>query len=111
MQVRITKYILSILILSVGNVVYAANATVKINAIIPDYMPDQIRFTVDANIGGCVSGTWLDRFGSGTDESTKRENNKIAYSTLLAALMAGKRVNVFVDESTCQVTNLQLSSQ
>ncbi len=90
---------------------YAANKSVNIKGLIPDYMPDQIKFNVDQAIGSCVAGSWLNRFGRGDDEIAKRENNKITYATLLSAFMANKKVNVYVDESNCQVTNIQLINE
>lgn len=111
MNKAVLNMLIPTLFLVIGSGAYAANALVQIKMIIPDYMPDQIRFSTDTDIGSCVSGVWLDRFGTGSDENTKRESNKIVYSTLLAALMSGKKVNVYVNESNCQVTNLQLTSQ
>ena len=104
-------YIVAATFTLMGNLVYAASASVQINTIIPDYMPDQIRFKTDSAIGGCAGGTWLDRFGRGSDQDTKRENNKIAYSSLLAALISGKKVVVYVNETNCQVDNLQFTNQ
>ena len=93
---------------SLSATAYAANGTVRITGIIPDYMPDQIRIKVDADIGTCTAGSWLDRFGRGVDENTKRENNKLTYSTLLAAMLAGTTVNLYLNDSNCQIDNIQV---
>jgi len=50
----------------------------------------------------------LDRFGRGADENTKRENNKLTYSTLLAAMLAGTTVNLYLNDSNCQIDNIQV---
>ncbi len=42
---------------SLSATAYAANGTVRITGIIPDYMPDQIRIKVDADIGTCATGS------------------------------------------------------
>lgn len=104
------KYLISLVLLIMvffSSFGHAASASVQLVAIIPDYMPDQIRFQVNSDIGSCASGVWLDRFGVGSNQDTKRQNNTVAYSSLLAALMSGKTVIVYVDESNCHVENLQ----
>ena len=111
MQLKHVKYLFLVTLISISTNSLSASAYVKVETLIADYMPDQIRFNVDSNIGTCNSGTWLDRFGNGSDQETKRENNKATYSSLLSYLISGKKVKVYVDESNCQVSNLQFSNQ
>ena len=111
MKSRIIKIMTLLFIVSPASQAHAASASVKIKTIVADYMPDQIRFQADGDIGSCNEGQWLDRFGNGSDEVTKRENNKIVYSSLLAALMSGNKVNIYVSDTSCQVENLQFSNE
>jgi hypothetical protein len=68
------------------------------------YMPGLALFTMDNGIGGnCYAGAPI-RYQK-TDES-----NKIAYSTLMAAALSGKRIRVYVDvtDPLCPAIGLHL---
>lgn len=55
----------------------------KVTTLEPTYLPGAITFTLDSGNATCPKGTWL-------KWSKTEENNKIVYSTLMAALASGK---------------------
>lgn len=71
----------------------------------PSYMPGFVTFQLDKPLPSCPLGTWF-RWDKGT------ENNKAALSSLLSALISGKRVVVHVNngDTTCMGQYLHVLS-
>jgi hypothetical protein len=59
------------------------------------YLPNEITFQLDSGIPACPTGTWLHWKKTGTIDQT--------YASLLSALLAGKKVNFFINDNdaTC----------
>ncbi len=72
------------------------------------YMPNQITFQTDANLGSCTAGSWLTWEPKGTDTETKLANVDAVYTLLLAAKLSGEAVNLFGNNSGCQVLFVHL---
>lgn len=65
----------------------------KVTYLEPTYMPGAIRFTVSGGNSTCPLGTAI----KWSKEDV--ENNKVVYSTLLAAFMAGKSVRIYINDN------------
>jgi hypothetical protein len=72
----------------------------------PTYMPNTISFSMTVGTASCPAGTWL-------KWNKSEENNKAVFSTLMAALMSGKKVNVYFldNDTTCIGQYLHLLSE
>jgi hypothetical protein len=71
------------------------------------YVPDRAVFQIDAPAANCPAGGWLsweggNPFPRGSDEAKRQQNVRSTYASLLAALMSGKRVNVYARNTTAQ---------
>ena len=76
----------------------------KVTYLEPTYMPGVIRFTVNGGNSNCPAGkaiTWA---------NANVENNKVVYSTLMAALMADKTVRIYANDGdvSCKAQFLHL---
>jgi len=73
--------------------------TGKVTSLEATYMPAWMIFVMDVGNSTCPTGNMLKWQKSDLD------NNKIVYSTLLAALASGKRMEIFINDgdSTCLV--------
>ncbi|ACA85760.1 hypothetical protein Swoo_1472 [Shewanella woodyi ATCC 51908] len=72
----------------------------------PTYMPNTISFSMSAGTASCPAGSWL-------KWSKTEDNNKVAFSTLMAALMSGKKINLYFldNDTTCTAQFLHLLSE
>jgi hypothetical protein len=71
----------------------------------PTYMPDRVSFWMNCETSGCPAGSissWI---------SPNKDNVKAVYSTLLAAVISGRKVRVYYNEGTCTGNYLHLLSQ
>jgi hypothetical protein len=69
------------------------------------YMPNRISFQIDQAAGSqCPAGTFLIWNAQGADEAQQIANANAVYSTLLTAMMSGKPVTLYGNNSGCVVT-------
>lgn len=63
------------------------------------YMPTSLRFYLDAGNPACPAGTQMKW------ANPSAENNKVVHSTVLAAMLAGKKLNIVINDNdtTCIV--------
>jgi len=64
----------------------------NVSVVEPTYLPAQVAFQMNSGSTVCPGGTWL------WWRNADADNNKAAYATFLAALIAGKRVRVYLDD-------------
>lgn len=64
----------------------------KVTTLEPTYLPGAITFRLDSGNATCPKGTWL-------KWAKTEENNKIVYSTLMAALASGKRIRFHMNDN------------
>ena len=87
----------------------------QVTQIEPSYMPTRVLFMISSNGGSsCPAGTWLTYSGSGSDAAAQQSNVKYMYATLLAALAAGRPVDVFslgYAANTCAVNYVHILNQ
>lgn len=76
----------------------------KVQVLEPTYLPGAVAFDMDAGNTACPAGKQLKW------QKPDPENNKATYSTLLAALVSGKRVRVYINDNdtNCIVHYLHL---
>jgi len=79
--------------------------TGKVTVVEATYMPGTVTFRMDTGNSSCPKGKWLK--WTKTDE-----NNTVVYSTLMAALVSGKKINFYINDgdTTCTGTYLHLLS-
>jgi hypothetical protein len=74
----------------------------KVNWLEPTYLPAVIKFTMDSGNSTCPAGTVL-RW-----QKPDVENNKLVYSTLMAAMLSGKRVRFHFNDGDTACTGTHL---
>jgi hypothetical protein len=102
---RILKYIFSVgVILFSSNVLSLEHFVGKVTYLEPTYMPSTIRFTISGGNSTCPAGKAI------TWSKTDIENNKITYSTLMAAFMANRSVRIYINDgdSSCKAQYMHL---
>lgn len=77
--------------------------TAHVTLIQPTYLPEYVSFQVDTAGGPCAAGSWLAWPAQGTDEASQIANTQAVYSSLLAAMLAGKSVTLFGNNTGCTV--------
>lgn len=65
----------------------------NVTAIEVTYMPATLFFYLDAGNAACPAGKAMKW------ESTSTENNKVIHSTVMAAMLAGKKLNVVINDN------------
>jgi hypothetical protein len=94
------KILAGMLVVLMGALPFGVGATEAVVARVilvePTYMPGSVMFQLDKPLPSCPLGTWF-RWDKGA------ENNKAVLSSLLSALISGKRVVVHVNngDTTC----------
>lgn len=82
-----------LLLISTSFTSYALElVTAKVTVLEPTYLPGSISFQIDKSTSQCPAGAWV-------KWSKNEENNKAVYATLLAALTAQNRINLYFNES------------
>ena len=78
--------------------------TGKVTMLEPSYLPGALYFQMDTGNSTCPTGTWLKWQNANT------ENNMGVYSTLMTALVSGKKVNFHFDngDTNCAGKHLHL---
>ena len=71
----------------------------KVTGIEVTYMPGSLRFSLDAGNTACPAGTQM------VWQNPSADNNKVIHSTVLAAMLAGKKLNIVINDNdtTCVV--------
>lgn len=79
----------------------------KVTSIEVTYMPGNLRFYLDAGNTACPAGKEMKW------QNSSAENNKIIYSTVLAAMTAGKKLHVVINDNdtTCTVQYLYILNE
>lgn len=79
----------------------------KVASIEVTYMPGSLRFYLDAGNTACPAGKEMKW------QNASAENNKIIYSTVLAAMMAGKKLHVVINDNdtNCVVQYLYILNE
>ncbi len=70
----------------------------RVSTVEPTYLPAQVAFQMNTGSALCPGGAWL------WWRKTDPDNNKTAYATLLAVLLAGKRIRVYLDDGDASCT-------
>ncbi|HTF98255.1 MAG TPA: hypothetical protein VL995_19105 [Cellvibrio sp.] len=79
----------------------------KVTAIEITYMPGTLVFSLDAGNTACPTGKAMKWQHSSVD------NNKVAHSTVLAAMLAGKKLHVVIEDNdtNCVVKYLHILNE
>lgn len=79
----------------------------KVTGIEVTYMPQAVVFSLDTGNTACPAGKQL-RW-----ENASAENNKAVHSTVLAAMLAGKKLNVVINDndSTCVIRYIYILNE
>lgn len=75
-----------------GNALSLESITGKVTLLEPTYLPGSVNFIMDTGSTSCPAGSYLK--WSKADQN----NNRAVYSTLLTALVSGKRVEFFIND-------------
>ena len=65
----------------------------KVTAMEVTYMPTKLLFSLDSGNTACPAGKMM------SWENASAENNKVIHSTILAAMLAGKKVHVVINDN------------
>jgi hypothetical protein len=65
----------------------------KVTAVEVTYMPAKLLFSLDSGNTACPAGKMM------LWENASAENNKIIHSTVLAAMLAGKKLNIVINDN------------
>lgn len=78
--------------------------TGKVTYLEPTYMPSTVRFTISGGNTNCPAGKAI------TWSKSDTENNKIVYSTIMAAMMAKKSLRIYINngDSECKAQFIHL---
>lgn len=82
--------------------------TVNVTVIEASYVPTSVDFQVNAAVGTCASGAWLNWTVRGSDEATQIANVQAIYALLLTAKASGKQVFIAGTNSGCTVQFMYL---
>jgi len=66
--------------------------TGKVTILQPTYLPGLVSLQMDSGNATCPAGTWLEWGNPST------ENNLAMHSTLMAAMIAGKRIHFIIND-------------
>jgi hypothetical protein len=86
------KVLITFTLLASFNAIALESFLGKVTTLEPTYLPGAITFMLDSGNATCPKGTWL-------KWAKTEENNKIVYSTLMAALASGKRIRFHMNEN------------
>ncbi len=86
------KILITFTLLASFNAIALESFLGKVTTLEPTYLPGAITFMLDSGNATCPKGTWL-------KWAKTEENNKIVYSTLMAALASGKRIRFHMNEN------------
>lgn len=64
----------------------------KVTMLEASYLPAVVTFRMDSGSASCPAGNWLKW------QNNDPENNKVVYSTLMAALIAEKSIRFYIDD-------------
>jgi hypothetical protein len=97
--------LVAILMLLTSSVYALERITGKVTIVEPTYLPASISFQMDTGNSTCPKGNWF-------KWSKTPENNKFVYSTLMTALVSGKKINFYINDndSSCKGQYLHLLS-
>jgi hypothetical protein len=78
---------------------------VSVKLVETSYVPDSVFLQIDAAVANCPARAWLtweggNSFPRGADESKRTSSVKAVQATLLTALAAGKKVNIYARNSS-----------
>ena len=99
------KLVISIILFSLSTTSWALESVMgKVTFLEATYLPATIVFSLDVGNTTCPSGKHLKW------QKTDVENNKAVYSTLMAAMMSGKKVKFHFNDgdTNCVGTHLHL---
>ncbi len=99
------KYTLILLLTVLSSSIHALEGfTGKVTVVEPSYLPGSISFKMSVGNSTCRAGAWLKW------SNPDKDNNKAVYSTLMAALMSGKKVTFYIGnrDTTCKGRHLHL---
>ncbi|ASA56066.1 hypothetical protein [Vibrio gazogenes] len=101
---------LSALLILCAASAFSVNATEtlitgKVTVVEATYMPGSISFQMNVGTSLCPAGKWL-------QWRKNEENNKVVYSTLMTALVSGKKINFYLvdGDSGCHGSFIHLLS-
>jgi hypothetical protein len=100
-----------VLVLAVCFLCNSANAVQwikgKVTGIEVSYMPVTLFFSLDTGNTACPAGKTMKW------ESASTENNKVIHSTVLAAMLAGKKLNIVINDNdtTCVVRYIYILNE
>ena len=83
---------------------YDWQITAHVTSVQPTYLPGQAAFLVDTAGGSCAAGAWLTWPAQGADEAAQIANTQAVYSSLLSAMLTGKSVVLFGNNSGCTIS-------
>ncbi|MBA6302871.1 hypothetical protein H4J52_05800 [Colwellia sp. MB02u-14] len=92
MELNLKKIILIMLIMLSLNAQALESIVGKVTLVEATYLPGSISFYMDTGNATCPKGKWF-------KWSKNEENNKIVYSTLMTALVSGKKVRLYINDN------------
>lgn len=99
----ISLIIFLITLVSTNALAYDWQVETTVRLVQPTYMPNVVSFQLNDSAGECNSGAWMSWNAKGSTEMEKHSNANAVYSTLMAALISGKKVSVYGNNSNCVV--------
>ena len=88
-----TKLIFLMFAITLSNSAHALEAFVgKVTTVEPTYLPGAVTFTMDTGNATCPAGRWLKW------QKPDADNNKAVYSTLMTALVSGKKIRFHIND-------------
>ncbi|WP_020405337.1 hypothetical protein [Hahella ganghwensis] len=80
--------------------------TGKVTLVESSYMPGRVTFAMDKGSSSCPAGGWM-------TWKKDSENNKAVHATLMAALMSGKKIRLYVGDgdTSCNGMHIHLLSE
>jgi|TARA_B110000240_G_scaffold145738_1_gene161085 hypothetical protein len=102
---RVLQYIFSVWVIFFSSgALSLENFVGKVTYLEPTYMPSSIRFTISGGNPTCPIGKAI------TWSKSDIENNKVIYSTLMAAFMANRSIRIYINDgdSSCRAQYMHL---
>jgi hypothetical protein len=94
---RTFAFVLTVMALLVADKAHALQQlSGHITVLESTYMPTSISFQLDVGNAACPAGKWL--------KWTNTASMQATYSTMLAALLAGRKVNFFINDNDATCT-------
>jgi hypothetical protein len=80
----------------------------RVTDIEASFVPNEVAFYTDGGAGSCLSGSMMHWPAQGADQTAKTANIQGVLSIMTTALVAGKKVRLYGNNSGCVVSFIHL---